>query len=765
MKESILNLLEERYFPKGEKTWEELCKRVSKIYPEIYEDMLNMRFIASSPTLMNAFTDGRREGTLSSCFPMKIEGDSIKAIYEAIAECAEVTKNSGGVGYDGSFLRSSLELIKTLNANSSGPLPFISDFNSVLDSIRQGGVRKGAGSFILDTSHPNILDFIRSKDLIPEVRKLVKEGKIKAPFARINFSVKARNEFYYNLDNNPNAIHQVKLVTTGEIIDLEDNGKKVTVKELWDEIIEFAWRCAEPGIFNYDIAWDRCSVKNVDNTVLGNPCFEFVNIPYASCNLGSINLSKFVENGKFNWIALEKQIKRAVIFLNHVIDINKFPIAKIKEITMMIRPIGLGEMGLAHAMYKLGIPYNSIAGLEFTEQINRYLTLKGMEQSIELAKKNGPYPAFNSDIFMKANERFFKYNKLYDINVKKIKEDIDKYGIRNSCITSIAPTGTISVIAETSGGIEPVFSLAYKRKIEQENNNYKEIEIKDPVFEEYLEKNYPNKKNDILEEVYETGSCQESKILTDREKSIFVVANDLTPMEHLNILEKVANNISLSVSKTINLPIDISKEEISKVYREAHKKGIIGVTVYREGSREGILINNKDCDRCTPKRPKIVKHDIHRITVKGEKWIVFVGLDEKDNEPFEVFAGKIELVDIPSKIQNCNIIKAAKRKYQIEIDDEIIVSDLNAVFDNKEHEVVTRLLSLHLRNKIPIHFIIEQINKSPGQLADFEKCIARALKKYIKEGTKSTEKCPKCGLDLIFQEGCVSCVCGFSKCG
>jgi len=235
-------------------------------------------------------------------------------------------------------------------------------------------------------------------------------------------------------------------------------------------------------------------------------------------------------------------------------------------------------------------------------------------------------------------------------------------------------------------------------------------------------------------------------------------------MEHLNILEKVAKNINLSASKTINLPANISKEEISKVYLEAYKKGIIGVTVYRKGSREGILLTDDNDSRIVPKRPKALSANIHKVTVKGEKWIVIVGIHEE--KPYEVFAGKVELIDLPSKIKEVNIIKNSKRKYQIELDDEIIVSDINKVFSNGNYEAITRLISTSLRHHVPLQFIIEQINKSKGTLADYEKCIARALKTYIKEGTISTEKCPECNQELIFAEGCVKCLnCLWSRCG
>ena len=445
----IQKLLIERYYLPDEKNWEDLAKRVSAIYPPIYEDILNKKFLPSTPTLMNANTGGRKKGTLSSCFTMDID-DSIDDIFDALKEGAIVTKASGGVGYVFSKLRSSKEGIQTLSdRKSSGPIPFMRMFNSMLDGIQQGGVRRGAGMGQFDINHPNILDVIRLKNT-------------KGEMERLNLSIRVPDEFYIKLKNNPDFPHVV-YDKDGNSMPLEDDGNIVTVGKLWDEIVEYAWKCAEPGIFNVDIATRQCTVTNLNPYVLSNPCAEFTNIPYASCNLGSINLNYCVKDGKFDWIEFERLTRNATHYLNNVIDINEFPITKIKDVTLKVRPIGLGAMGYAHMLYRLGIPFNSPEANELCDKIFEKLTMFSMDESCMIAMETGQvYPAFDYELFMKANERFFengKYNQL--------ASEIKAHGIANSCFTSIAPNGSIGYIADmTTGGIEPVFALTYARKIE-----------------------------------------------------------------------------------------------------------------------------------------------------------------------------------------------------------------------------------------------------------------------------------------------------------
>jgi len=752
MNESIMKLLQDRYFLSTESSWDDIAKRVSVIYPDIYEHIRDMDFIPSTPTLLNANTKGERRGTLSSCFPMGIE-DSIEGIMGSAKECAIVTKYGGGVGYDFSILRGSEENIKSINRNSSGPLPFIGIFNSILDGIQQGGVRRGAGMALLSINHPDILNFIQAKEDISQ-------------FTRFNFSIKITDDFYKILKERPQQTHQIQDRNGNWSSLLTKEGSTLSVKQVWDIIIDHAWKSAEPGIFNEDIAKRQCTVTNLSDQVICNPCSEFVNIPYSSCNLGSINLANFVKDKKFDWDKFTEVIKTSTQFLNAVIDKNKYPIKEIESVTKSIRPIGLGFMGLAHALYKLRIPYNSKKGKKFANDISKGITINSLEESIILAKNSQPYEAYDYDLFYKANERILK-----DAD-KKLLKDLKKYGVRNSSFTSIAPTGSISFMANTSSGIEPVFALTYSRKIEKKDKEYDIVYISDPIFEDYLNKSFEDKvKNKILKQVADNnGSCQKCEDIPEKDREVFQVAGDLTPMDHLETLKEVAVNTSLSVSKTINLPKSATKEEISNVYLKAHEYGIIGTTIYRDGSREGILVHNTDeegiIERSAPKRPKELPCHIYRITVHGEKWIVFVGLYK--GHPYEVFSGKVDLVDIPSSIEDGILIKVKKGLYQFKHGEETLIKDIGKLFTSGAEEALTRQISTNLRHGTPIDFIIEQLEKSYGTVVDFNKSILRALKRYLKDGTESSMVCPECGNKLIYFDGCTSCDspdCAFSKCG
>lgn len=773
MENQILKLLKERYLLDDETSWSDLSRRISKIYPPIYDDINDKKFIPSSPTLMNANTNGRRQGTLSSCFTMDIE-DSIEGIFDAIKEAAIVTKASGGVGYVFSKLRASDENITSLNRPSSGPIPFMDVMSVTLDSIMQGGVRRGAGMGQFDINHKNILDVIRAKD---------KKGALE----RLNISIRVPDEFYTKLNKSPDSPHVV-YDRNGIPTPLLDNGKIVSVKKLWDEVIEYAWRCAEPGIFNVDIATRQCTVTNLNNYVLSNPCAEFTNIPYASCNLGSINLVKFVDvNGYFDWESFDPAVRNATRFLNNVIDVNDFPLDKIKEVTLQVRPIGLGAMGYAHMLYLMGIPFNSPQAAELCDQIFLSLTIKAMDESCVIAEETGKsYPAFNYDLFIKANERFFKPNPNatsgWNDYIVELQARIKKFGVANSCFTSIAPNGSIGYIANTTGGIEPVFALTYSRKIEKLNKEYEVVYISDPIFDDYLSSNFDEKtKIKILAQVADAkGSCQGVEEIPEEVRKVFVVASDLTPMEHLYSLAIVAKNTSLSVSKTINLDASATREEISEVYLKAHALGVIGVTVYRDGCRDGILVHNVKDDKeaivktNAPKRPKKLPCHVYRVSIlnrvlnESEKWIIFVGLLHGD--PYEIIAGKIDETDFDPSITEGEMIKTKKEGktvYQFSYNGEVLVDDVQGAYLNGLREYITRLMSWGLRHGAGIEYLKEVLQKSDGTIVDFNKAIIRAIGKYCKV-MASKEKCPTCNSDLKYTGGCVECSnpeCSFTKCG
>jgi ribonucleoside-diphosphate reductase alpha chain len=757
----IENILKERYYLKAETSWSHMAKRLSEtILPEMEPVIEARTFIPSTPTLMNLNTKGERVGTLSSCFILDIN-DSMSDIMDAMKECAYVTKAAGGVGYNFSKLRGSNENVRSISANSGGPLALIGIFDAVLDGVRQGGRRRGAGMSLLSIYHPNVLQFIDAKQ---------KEGV----YERSNFSVIPDTEFYEVLGQDPHRIFQTRNVVDGKRNDLADEtGRKYTYQMLWDKIIHNAWASAEPGIFNGDLSADRCTCKHITRNVFCNPCSEYVHLPYTSCNLASINISHFVEKGKMDWDALAEMVGMGVVYLNGIIDQNDYPIEKIRRETLNVRPIGLGTMGVAHAMYMLGIPYDSQEAYDFCAKLMKFITLKGMVRSMELARDKGEnYPYFDYETYMDANRRFFTEDEFMGIDLVKLKEDIRKYGTRNSCITSIAPTGTISYIADCSSGIEPVFGLVFTRKIEKENKVYEHVYLVDPVFKAYVEMVYPEQAEKIYKYVSSNkGSCQGCKFLTEKEQATFKVAGDITPEWHVKVLAAVANNVSLSVSKTINLPNNCSEKELGEVFLQAHKLGIIGVTVYRDGSRRGILVHDdstasKIVKTKAPKRPEKLDAELHQFTVDGKKYYAAVGL--LDGHPFEIFTGKNENKGgetyIPKQEKLGHIIKKGKGNY-VFVSSEGEEYHITNGHSNDTADALSRLCSVGLRHGADITFIVEQLGKVEGSISCYSKVLARTLKKYIKENTTSTETC-ECGTKYVYSEGCKKCPsCGSSKCG
>lgn len=776
-----LNLLKERYFLKGEGTWEQLAERVGGIYEPATKLIKEMKFIPSTPTLMNGNTNGQRKGGLSSCFVMGLE-DSIEGIFESMKEAAIVTKNAGGIGYDFSVLRSSNEEIKTLDGRkSSGPLPFMDMYNSMLDGIRQGGARKGAGGAWLNIDHPSILEFIEAKHDYKTQR-----------LNRFNLSVRVPNWFYEKLAQSPNDIMQVKNVSDSLSYDLIDaTGTPVTIKQLWATIIKYAHTSAEPGILNADIAKAQCTVTNLDQMVGTNPCTEFVNIRYASCNLGSINLSLYVNDaGEFDFESLSKDIETVTKYLDKVIDVNSFPVENIKRVTNAIRPIGLGVMGVAHMFMKMNIPFNSQQAYKFSKRLMTYITLKSMKTSCELAKVDGKYEAFDFDTFHEANKRFWVSDALtdgniFEINVPSLIEDIRKYGTRNSCFTSIAPTGSISFIANTTGGIEPVYALTFARNIEKDKdvkNNivYETVYVSDAIFDKWLDENKASDKTSILKYVASNnGSCQKCPLMSVEERVLFLTANDLTPTEHLDSMEPWAVSTSLSISKTVNLPKTATEADISSIYIEAFKKNIIGVSVYRDGARgEGVLVHTENVGMSdsikkydAPKRPKKLKAEMHQFVISKQSYYVAIGLMGKD--PYEVFASinhnEAGDIIIPKSVVDGKIIKNGRGDYDFKDITTDTIYHLTDSHSSPEAASLTRSISTSLRHGVDISIIVQQLEKTKGSLNSFSKAITRTLKHYIKDGTQvKGDSCTKCGSELIRVEGCIKCKnpeCAFTKCG
>lgn len=559
LSEIALNILEKRYLLRDQdnnlmENPEEMFRRVAravasadrlydetadlqKIENEFFEMLRSLEFLPNSPTLMNA---GKPLGQLSACFVIPV-GDSMEEIFDSLKSAALIQKSGGGTGFSFSRLRSKGSLVKSTGGTSSGPTSFMRLFNLATEVVRQGGKRRGANMGILKVNHPDILDFITSKNQAGELENF-------------NISVGITEEFMQAVESDLEY----------ELVNPQDNSVagKLRAKKVFDLIVETAWNSGEPGI----IFLDRINKDNptpwlgeIEST---NPCGEQPLLPYESCNLGSINLSLMVkkENGKseIDYDKLTRVVHCAVHFLDNVIDINKYPLEKIKEMTLRNRKIGLGVMGFADMLCRLGIPYNSDEAVRTAEQLMWLINRESKNASFNLAQQRGSYPEF-----------------------KKIKCLI----FRNATTTTIAPTGTLSLIAGTSSGIEPIYSLSYIRKaadqeLHEINPSFKQLAIDMEFYSD-----------ELMNKIAKVGSIQNLHEVPEDIRRIFVTAYDIQPEWHVKIQAAFQKHTDNAVSKTVNLPNRAIKDDVKEVFMLAYKLGLKGVTVYRDGSRNSQVLN------------------------------------------------------------------------------------------------------------------------------------------------------------------------------
>ncbi len=497
---------------------------------KFYNLMSQKYFMPNSPTLMNASTN---IGQLSACFVIPIE-DTMDGIFDAVKNAALIHKSGGGTGFSFSRLRPSGDLVGSTKGVASGPLSFMRIFDVATDVIKQGGKRRGANMGILRVDHPDILEFITSKD---------SDNKL---FSNFNISVAVTDEFMnalfsssqYNLYN-PRDKSLVR----------SENAKKV-----WDLIISQAWKTGDPGIIFIDEINRKNPTPQLGEIESTNPCGEQPLLPYESCNLGSINLSLVVTDGKINWDLLREIVRESVHFLDNVIDANKFPLKSIEEITKLTRKIGLGVMGFAEMLLKLNVPYDSDDALDIAEKVMKFINDESHHMSEELAEKRGTFPAW-------------KDSKWYPVKM------------RNATTTTIAPTGTISIISDTTSSIEPLFALAFIRNV-MDGTQLLEI---NPLFEEYSKK-HGFYSETLMAEVAKTGSVQHLDIPDDAKK-IFITAHDIDPKWHVLMQAAFQKYVDNAVSKTINLRNDATMIDVEKAYLDAYRLKCKGITIYRDGSK------------------------------------------------------------------------------------------------------------------------------------------------------------------------------------
>lgn len=682
---------------------------------QFFQLMTSLEFLPNSPTLMNA---GRELGQLSACFVIPIE-DSMESIFDAVKYTALIHKSGGGTGFSFSRIRPAKDRVGSTGGVASGPLSFMRAFDTATDVIKQGGMRRGANMAILSIDHPDILDFIDAK----------KDSKALTNF---NLSVAITTQFMNAVEKN----EEYDLINPHA----NESAGKLKAKEVFEKIVDMAWRTGDPGIIFIDNINKYNPTPHLGKIESTNPCGEQPLLPFESCNLGSINLSKMIkfENGKakIDYDKLAKTVPICVRFLDNVIDVNQYPLDLIAERTRATRKIGLGVMGFADLLIQLGIPYNSEEAIHTAETIMRFISDEATKESIKLGKERGLFPAFKGSV--------------YDKN-SSIKP-------RNASRTTIAPTGTLSIIANCSSGIEPLFALSYTRHIldgaelVELNPHFEQVAIQENFYSPELIKSLScgKKLHDL------NGSIKEWV------KDVFVTSHDISPEWHVRMQAAFQKSTDSAVSKTVNLPHESTREDVSKIYMQAYKLGLKGLTIYRDRSRETQVLNlggkkeepPPETKRTPRQRPKVTKGVTERVNTGCGYIYVTVNFDEQ---------GICEVFSSLGKAGGCA---------------------------SAQLEATCRLISLALRSGIETASITKQLRAircpsvawEQGKLVlSCSDAIGSVLEKYIngQETNKTkiidtpvnitrnwTGQCPECGSSLVFQEGCHICQnCGYTKCG
>lgn len=537
---------------------------VKQLADEFYTAITNRYFMPNSPTLMNA---GRELGQLAACFVLPVD-DSLEDIFETVKNTALIHKSGGGTGFSFSRLRPKNDVVRSTMGVSSGPVSFMEVFNAATEAVKQGGTRRGANMGILRVDHPDILDFIDCKSDNNRLNNF-------------NISVAITDKFMdaYLKGKDYDLIHPNTKQSVG----------KLNAKEVFDKIIDGAWRNGEPGIVFIDTMNSDNPTPQVGAIESTNPCGEVPLLPYEACNLGSINLSRMVkeENGKsvVNWDLLAKTTRTAIRFLDNVIEINNYPLPQISEMVRNNRKIGLGVMGWADMLMKMGISYASEEGTKLASQVIEFIDYESKCESIELSKKRGRFKNFKGSIYDQENYLYNKYKGksagiISDEKWKELDEQIKKYGIRNATTTCIAPTGTISMIASASGGIEPLFGLVFSRLI---MDGTEMLEVNE-IFKNYMI-SHGLYSEELMKKIAIDGSVAHIDEIPDDVKKIFVTAHDVSPYWHVKMQAAFQLHTDNAVSKTVNFVESATREDIEEAYVLAYKNHLKGITVYRNNSR------------------------------------------------------------------------------------------------------------------------------------------------------------------------------------
>ena len=741
---------------------------------KIYDLLKDFDYIVPQGSPMMGIGNDHVNVSLSNCVVVDSPQDNVSSIMDSGKQLANLFKRRCGVGLDISRLRPDGTSVNNSAGTTTGAWSFADFYSYVCRMIGQNG-RRGALMITMDVRHPDIESFVTMKHNLKKV-------------TGANVSVKISDSFM-------NAVENKQSFTLQFPVDSEKPTftKEIEAIELWNSIVESATYTAEPGL----MMWDNI-LKNLPaneyahkgfGTLTTNPCGEIPLSAYDSCRLISINLKNFVVNrftgeAKFDYDKFNSVVTTAMRLSDDLVELEVEKLEKIIEVcdtpdekAMWVkllnackngRRTGLGTHGLADAIANLNLSYDSPEALKEIEKIYEVLKVASYGESVELAKERGAFPIFDWDT---------EKNNFYISRLPKIlRGKISRFGRRNISILTNAPTGSVSIMSQTSSGLEPVFRNSYtrRRKLSHDEAGIK-ADFIDKLGDRWLE--YKVFHHNVREWLATVGATR--TVSPDALPDFFVTSDQIDWKQRVEIQAAIQKSIDHSISSTINLPKGTDPTTVAELYFLGWKLGLKGMTVYVDGSRSGVLITEEQetfKPHKAPKRPEILSCDIHHTTIKGERWTILIGL--LDEKPYEVMGGLSNLIEIPKRYISGKLtkhhFKTKENRYDLSYgseDDEAIIRDIVKVFDNPNNSAFTRLLSLGLRQGARPKYLVEQLQKDKdSDMFSFARCLARILKNYIKNGERaySDKACSSCSTEnaLVYQDGCVTCsFCGYAKCG
>ena len=769
LSENSLKVLEKRYLKRNEdgtvvETAVDMFQRVARTIAqadtnygktpdvidrtaqEFYRMMTSLEFLPNSPTLMNA---GRELGQLSACFVLPV-GDSMDEIFESVKHAALIHKSGGGTGFSFSRIRPRNDVVKSTKGVSSGPISFMTVFDAATETVKQGGTRRGANMGILSVDHPDILDFVTCKQQNDRLNNFNISVAFTDPFMQ---AVDKDTEYDLVSPRNKTAVRKLK------------------ARKVFDTIVNMAWRNGDPGIVFLDRINQYNPTPHIGRMESTNPCGEQPLLPYESCNLGSVNLATMVtvKDGKpaVDYDKLRHTVREGVHFLDNVIDVNKYPIEKIAENTRANRKIGLGVMGFSDMLLQLGIPYNSEEAVRVGGSVMQFLTEEGRKMSEELAAERSTFPNFKGSIYDRPGRR----------------------PVRNATVSTIAPTGTLSIIAGCSSGVEPLFGLTFVRRV---LDGAELVEV-NPIFEKVArERGFFS--DSLMKEIAEHGGCTGIASVPEDIQRVFVTAHDISPEWHVRMQAAFQQYTDNAVSKTVNFPHSATAKDVEKVYMLAYQLGCKGVTIYRDGSRDEQVLSTGATEKA--RKAAQLAAAVPGVTAEEKKPRKRPTMTHGVTQKIPTGCGNLYITINEDEEGICEVFSTMGK---------------SGGCASSQSEAVSRMVSLALRSGVSIDSIIRQVKgircPSPGwgemgrQILSCPDAIGLALERYNKDNMGPRKQkdlpaataeevptvpyvssdctaeentnhlglcpeCPDCGGLLEFGEGCAVCRgCGFSKCG